>query len=196
VTLLALLRHAATAWNEEHRLQGRCDPPLSAVGRKAALSWRVPPALAHCRWLSSPLRRAVETAHLLGIAEPLCDARLAEMSWGDWEGERLAELRARYGVSLARREAAGLDFAPPAGESPRQVQNRLAPLLAEIARRGQPTAALTHKGVIRAVYALATRWDMRGKPQHRLSWSAAHLFRLDPHGRPSVECLNLPLAPP
>jgi broad specificity phosphatase PhoE len=67
------------------------------------------------------------------------------------------------------------------------------PLLAEIARSGHPTAAITHKGVIRAVLALATGWDMRDKPPHRLSWAAAHLFRLDPAGWPAVERLNLPL---
>jgi probable phosphoglycerate mutase len=67
--------------------------------------------------------------------------------------------------------------------------------LAEIAAAGRPTAAITHKGVIRAVLALATGWDMLGKPPHRLSWSAAHLFRLDRAGRPRVERLNLALNP-
>jgi broad specificity phosphatase PhoE len=67
------------------------------------------------------------------------------------------------------------------------------PLLAEIAAAGRPTAAITHKGVIRANLALATDWDMLGKPPHRLSWSAAHLFRLDPAGHPAVERLNIPL---
>jgi probable phosphoglycerate mutase len=67
------------------------------------------------------------------------------------------------------------------------------PLLAEIADSARSTAAITHKGVIRAVLSLATGWDMREKPPHRLSWSAAHLFRLDESGRPAVARLNLPL---
>jgi hypothetical protein len=32
---------------------------------------------------------------------------------------------------------------------------------------------------------------MRGKAPAPLSWSAAHLFRLDAAGRPSVERLNI-----
>jgi len=105
----------------------------------------------------------------------------------------MAALRARLGAAMAVAEAAGLDLRPPGGESPREVQTRVQPLLAEIARSGRPTAAITHKGVIRAVLALATGWDMRDKPPHRLSWAAAQLFRLDPAGRPTVERLHLPL---
>jgi hypothetical protein len=35
---------------------------------------------------------------------------------------------------------------------------------------------------------------MLGKPPHRLDWTAAQLFRLDPGGHPEIERLNLPLA--
>jgi probable phosphoglycerate mutase len=155
--------------------------------------WRVPAELNGFRWLTSPLRRAVDTAHRLGIAEAMVEPRLAEMRWGEWEGETLAGLRARLGAEMAVAEAAGLDLRPPGGESPREVQARVMPLLAEIAQSARPTAAITHKGVIRAVLALATGWDMREKPSHRLSWSAAHLFQLDDAGSPSVMRLNLPL---
>jgi broad specificity phosphatase PhoE len=94
---------------------------------------------------------------------------------------------------MAAAEAAGLDLRPPGGESPREVQARVRPLLAEIAQSGRPTAAVTHKGVIRAVLALATGWDMRDKPPHRLDWSAAHLFRLDASGKPRIARLNVAL---
>jgi probable phosphoglycerate mutase len=115
------------------------------------------------------------------------------MGWGEWEGETVAGLRARLGTEMAMAEAAGLDFRPPGGESPREVQARVMPLLVEVARSSRPTAAITHKGVIRAVLALATGWDMRRKPPYRLSWSAAHLFQLDDAGSPSVMRPNLPL---
>jgi broad specificity phosphatase PhoE len=193
MTLLGVIRHAATAWSEVGRLQGRSDPPLSPRGIACARDWRLPSELAGCRLLSSPLRRAVETARLFGCGEPALEPRLVEMAWGEWEGCRLAELRARLGERMTEDEARGLDFEPPGGESPRAVQLRLAPLLAEIARTGEPVAAVTHKGVVRALYALAAGWDMHTQPPCRLDWSAAHLFRLDPWGRPSVERLNVPL---
>jgi probable phosphoglycerate mutase len=154
--------------------------------------WRWPEMLGGFRVIASPLRRAVETARLLGVsAEP--EPLLTEMDWGDWEGETLAGLRERLGAGMDDAEAAGLDFRPPDGESPRDVQARVAPLLRDIARRDEPTAAITHKGVIRAVFAKAVGWDMLGKPPARLSWKAAHLFRLDRDGTPRVERLNISL---
>jgi probable phosphoglycerate mutase len=191
MTRLALIRHLPTAWNREGRLQGRADPPLDLA---AAPDLRLPAELAGFRVLASPLRRAVETASWLGLAEIAIEPRLIEMDWGEWQGQTLAELRARHGPGMATREAQGLDFRPPGGESPRDVQARVAPLLKQIAAAGRPTAAITHNGVIRAVYALATGWDMRGEPPARLDWPAAHLFHLDRDGHPSVERLNLALA--
>jgi broad specificity phosphatase PhoE len=189
VTLLALIRHMPTAWNEVGRLQGRADP---APYPDALPDWCVPPELDGFRWLSSPLARAVATARRLGV---VCETepRLTEMAWGEWEGHTLAELRGRLGGTMLAEEAKGLDFRPPAGESPRDVEHRVTPFLADIARAGRPVAAITHKGVIRAVLALATGWDMLGEPPHRLSWSAAQLFRLDPGGHPSIERLNIAL---
>jgi len=191
-TLLAVLRHGPTAWSAAGRLQGRRDIPLSPEGRAAVASWRLPPALAGCRWLSSPLCRAGETAEILGLAAAR-EARLVEMAWGEWEGLSLAELAARPDAALAERAAAGLDFQPPGGESPRQVQTRLQPLLAEIARGGGTVGAVTHKGVIRALFALASGWDMLGKAPVRLDWRSAHLFHLDASGHPAVERLNISL---
>jgi probable phosphoglycerate mutase len=70
------------------------------------------------------------------------------------------------------------------------VVERIKPWLRELAAEGVPTLAVTHRGVIRAVLAEATGWDMRGKPPAKLDWSAVHVFALDAQGRPSVERLN------
>lgn len=188
MTLLALIRHMPTAWNREGRLQGGDDIPLDT-----AAAWLVPAELDGFNWLTSPLSRAVATARHLGIVAVVPDPRLGEMDWGAWQGQTLAGLRARLGPAMAAEEALGLDLRPPGGETPREVQARVLPLLAEIAAAGEPVAAITHKGVIRAVLALATGWDMRDKPPARLSWSAAHLFRLSPNGHPAIERLNLNL---
>jgi len=188
VTLLALIRHMPTVWNREGRLQGQRDTPLD---RTALPDWRLPPELSGVDFISSPLERARDTAARLGVV-PRVDRRLTEMSWGEWEGYTLAELRASY-ADIDELESQGLDFRTPGGESPRDVQARVAPLLAEIAAAGVPTAAVTHKGVIRAVFALATGWDMLGKPPFRLDWSSAQLFRLDPAGRPEIDRFNIPL---
>lgn len=192
MTSLALLRHAPTAWNCEHRLQGRADIALEAAGRETVRRWRLPPEMPARRWLVSPLSRAVETAALLGLAATP-EPRLTEMGWGEWEGLLQGELRANDPAFRAE-EARGLDLQPPGGESPRAVQRRILPLLAEIAAQGLPTGAITHKGVIRAVLALAIGWDMTGKAPVRLAWDALHLFRLEPDGQPRIDRLNLSIA--
>jgi broad specificity phosphatase PhoE len=151
--------------------------------------WRLPPGIAGFQWRVSPLARCTETAALLGLVAGI-EPRLLEMEWGRWEGSRVSELQEENAAEVAALEARGLDLEPPGGESPRRVQERLAPLLAEIAAGSNPTGLLTHKGVIRAILALATGWDMTGKPPEKLVWDALHLFRLDTAGTPSVMRLN------
>ena len=192
MTTLALLRHAPTEWNAARRLQGRADRPLSAASRSELQRRRLPQLVAGFRTLSSPLTRCLETASLLRLI-PEVDPRLTEMDWGAYEGHTLAELQQTFGFDLMANEARGLDFRPPDGESPRDVQHRVDPLLAELATAGRPTLAVTHRGVIRAVYARAVGWDMKGEPPHELDLYALHIFRLAPDGAPTLDQMNLPL---
>ena len=186
MTRLALLRHADTAWSVEGRIQGRTDVPLIA-GQEIKISKE----LQQMRIVASPLRRCIETAALVGAREIEHEPRLAEMHWGAWEGRRLAELREELGEAMRENEARGWDFRPPGGESPREVLARVRPWLAEVAARGEPTLAVTHRGVIRAVLALALGWDLRGKPPVKLDWRAVQLFRLGGDGHPAVEALDV-----
>jgi len=193
MTLLALLRHGPTEWNTMRRLQGRVDLPLSTAGQVYVSRWRLPAEVAGFAWVSRPLRRARETAELLGLKDAAVVRALTETDWGEWEGKTLAELRALDAAAVAAAEAKGLDFRPPGGESAREVQKRLTPWLARVAAAGVATGAITHKGVIRATFALATGWAMTSKPPVRLEWDAVHLFRLAADGTPAVARLNVPL---
>lgn len=193
--LVVFMRHAITDWNEAKLLQGRADRPLSPAGRALAIQWRVPaslglPADAPC--FASPLVRCLETARLMGL-KPTIEPDLIEASWGEWEGKRLADMRAADPAGVAAREAAGLDFRPPGGESARDVQARLAPFLARRIEAGTPALAIAHRGVTRAVYALAVQWDMTGPPPDKLLPGCAHAFRLEKGRPPAVEALNQPL---
>jgi probable phosphoglycerate mutase len=180
MTSLLLIRHGATEWNASGRLQGRADIGLSAAGRAEAESWRLPVAFAEARWLTSPLRRARETAALLTDGPVPVEPRLIEMDWGAWEGLRATDLDAE---DLAAREALGLDFRPPGGESPREVCARIRLLAAELAGDRTPVVAVCHKGVIRAALAFATGWDMRARPPLRLGRDRALALRADADGR-------------
>jgi broad specificity phosphatase PhoE len=200
MSALFLLRHGPTEWTAARRLQGRSDIPLSAAGRGVVETWRLPDRAAHCAWLSSPLCRCTETAEILHRRHrpprgPRVEPRLIEMSFGEWEGRILSELRSIHGPVMAEWEGRGLDFRAPGGESPRDVQTRLQPWLEELIAGNNDILAITHKSVMRALYALASGWDMRGRPTHRLADNAMHAFELD-RGGLRVDRLNIPLHPP
>jgi broad specificity phosphatase PhoE len=192
----ALLRHATTAWNESGRLQGMTDIPLSSAGAALARGWHLPPPADGWKRMCSPLQRASGTAALLRPTAPFTvDARLREMSFGDWEGHTLAELRATVGQKFLDAERRGLDFQPPGGESPRMVMARIADWTAEIARAGDPVVAVCHKAAIRALLALATGWDMQGRQPVKLDWHCLHFFAVHTDGRIILERPNVSLAP-
>lgn len=193
MTTLALLRHGPTEWNAGRRLQGRADIPLSLEGRATLTGRRVPAEFVGFRCLVSPLTRARETAILLGLGAEI-DPRLVEMDWGSYQGRTVPDLRQEIGEEFLANEARGLDFLPAGGESPRMVQARVAPLLAEIATRRRSTLAVTHRGVMRAIYALAAGWDMTGEAPHALDWYTMQIFELDAAGHPHIAALNVPLA--
>ena len=175
---LLLIRHGPTLWNVEHRLQGRTDKELSVAGRAQVGRWQVPVEFRDFHWVCSSMLRTCQTAQLLGASETRLEPRIQEMKWGEWEGHTVAELRAGLGPEVQANEDRGLDFQPPGGESPRHVKVRLKSWLHELAAHGQPTAAVIHKGVIRALLALATSWNMLGKAPQKLDWNGAHLFRV------------------
>jgi broad specificity phosphatase PhoE len=177
-----VLRHASTEWNELGRMQGRRDVPLSDAGRAQAAAWRVEPVEGCVDWCTSPLQRATQTARLAFPAPARIEPKLVEMAWGEWEGATLDELRERHAVAFDAEERRGLDFRPPGGESPRDVIERVHGWLLEVEERGIPVIAVTHKGVLRAMLALATGWDMTGKPPVRLAEACVHRFVLGPSG--------------
>lgn len=189
----ALLRHGVTAWNAEKRIQGRTDISI----RPETAAWyrqhRLPAKWTNVPWFSSPLSRTRETADALGIRTVVTEPAFIEMDWGTWEGQKLSDLRARMGKDLRANEDRGLDFRPDEGESPRDVLGRFETFLkdCDLTEFG----AVTHKGVIRAVYAAARGWDMMGKIPDKLDWHCLQVFQYSDEAGLSVDALNVPLVP-
>jgi probable phosphoglycerate mutase len=191
--IVALLRHGRTEWNDAGRMQGRADLPLCASGREQVRAWLLPDELNGARFVSSPLARAKETARLLAGSDPAIEPDLVEMDWGRWEGETFASLRAALGPAYTAAEALGLDFRPPGGESPRDVQHRVTGWFERITNEAGPIVAVTHKGVLRAVLARLTGWQMIGKAPVKLAPDSAHLFEVGPPAAIRAIAWNVPL---
>jgi probable phosphoglycerate mutase len=135
------IRHGQTEWNAEHRLQGQRDIPLNDAGRAEArrsgemlrgILVREGRSPADLDYVSSPLVRASETMEVARVALGLdpagyrTDPRLAEISFGQWEGLTLADLKSGAAEQLAAREQDPWRFAPPDGESYETLKLRIA----------------------------------------------------------------------
>jgi len=189
-----LARHGTTDWNVAKRLQGRVDRPLLTSSQASLSRLCIPSLQAPVCWFSSPLLRTQQTARALGAQGVVTVPEIIEMDWGDWEGETVAALRKRLGDDMAENEARGVDFRPPAGESPREVAVRVTrwlQSLADPAQRDENVVAVTHKGVIRATFAYLWGWDMRGRPPQRFDWNALHEVQVLPDGTLKPGSINM-----
>jgi len=195
MTRIALIRHGPTEWNEQKRLQGQADVPLSPDGHRKVSGWTLPAEFHDFDWVASPLTRAQQTAAALGLT-PRPEPALIEMHWGDWEGLTRDELKAKYGDVFRERTSQGIDLRPHSGESPREVRARFAAWAATVAEAGRDTGAVAHQGIIRAALSLATGWVMHGPPPVEMDWSSVHLFAVERTGEVTIERLNVSLETP
>ncbi len=161
--LVYYIRHGETDWNVEARLQGQRDIPINARGREQArrsgeilrdLLARDAIDPAQLDFVSSPLGRARETMELARAAAGLDpgayrqDARLAEISFGRWEGFTIAELRQRWPDAVDERERDKWGFTPPQAESYATMSIRIRAWYDALRR---DTVAVAHGGTLRGL---------------------------------------------
>ena len=159
---LYLLRHGETAWNLERRMQGSLNSDLTERGRAQALAMGRALARELAReerptiFLRSPLGRTRETSLIVGRELGLDpdawrdDPRLAELSYGQWEGSTWVEIEAHTPNALADWRADPERYCPPGGESHADLRRRAAAVLADIAASSARTVVIGH-GVSGAV---------------------------------------------
>ncbi len=124
---VVLWRHAPTPANAAGQLQGQADTDPGAeglaLGRVAARRlldlYGTPTAV-----YSSPLRRAVATAELLGYPVEV-EPGVNQRSYGVWEGMTITQVARQYPDELAVRDAGG-DPDIPGWETSDQVGRRVA----------------------------------------------------------------------
>jgi len=192
---LALLRHGPTLWNGQGRIQGHTDIPLSDEGLEKVRGLLPPPGFEKARAFVSTSRRARQTAEALGLTDAIWDARLMEQNWGEWEGLSRASILARDGEDAFRRAGSenGDAFRPPGGESTAELHARVAAFLKDVAKSQSDAIVVAHLGVLRAVYTLATGWDMGAPMPPDLDVSKVLIVTLTPDGTPRIDRLNVEL---
>lgn len=159
------LRHGETEWNRTHRIQGSTEwTDLTDDGVRLAEVTRdgmIANGLRFDRIFSSPYRRALHTAQILGAGfgmEPVVDDRLREISFGPYEGTR-------YGKGLFEDENIRCCFVDPPryvardGAEPfdsvlARIREFVEETLAPLAETCSRVLVVAHGGVLRTVLRL------------------------------------------
>jgi Fructose-2,6-bisphosphatase len=136
-TWIYLVRHGQTVWNEEGRLCGSSDVPLSDEGlaqaRKLAARLKDIDITAI---YSSPLLRARQTAEAIAAChcvEVKVEPDLREIDYGDWEGLKVVDAAERFPELEKLRREDPMRFAAPNGEPMQLFAERVISAIQRIA---------------------------------------------------------------
>lgn len=160
-TRTLLVRHGATAASLDGWFNGAADEPLADTGRDeaAALAGALATAPPVDAIVSSPLRRARETADVVGAALGVAvreEKDLREVDFGAWEGLSLTEISERYAreLELWTSDPAA---APPDGESVVAVHRRATRVRDKLLARfpGQTVLVVAHGMLLAVLVAVA-----------------------------------------
>ncbi len=178
---LWLVRHGETEWARDGRHTGRTDVPLTDLGRAQARAMAgslasVPFAMV----LSSPLRRAFETARLAGFGDRVeADPDLMEWDYGSFEGRTTDEIRGEIpGWTIWTAE-------PIDGETVVDVARRADRVVERVRSARGDVLVFSHAHLLRI---LAARWlDLPADEGRRLALSTASVSLLGwEHGTPVI----------
>ncbi len=176
-----LIRHGIS---ENHRaLLGSSDPPLSPEGRRQVESLADELADTGIEAIvSSRLRRATETARILGRRQglpPETDPRLNEISYGEWDGLTWAEIERRDSAAARAKLDDWRGITPPGGEPFDKFRARVDDAVRDLLRSGGGTVAVVaHVGVNALVEETLRR---AGQPdaESNFNWNFASRFQQD-----------------
>lgn len=148
-TELWLVRHGETEWSRSGRHTSVTDLELTEHGVDQARELRLRPADFDLV-LSSPLRRARQTAEIAGFGDLVeVDENLVEWNYGDYEGLTTPQIREQ--VSDWRIWTHPM----PNGETQRQVMERLGRVVSRVRESGADRAIAFAHGHSLRVLALA-----------------------------------------
>lgn len=159
MTQLILVRHGVSLWNEEGRIQGHQDVPLSFEGYQQALAVaerlaRIPFSAVYTSDLQRARLTAEEIARRKGLS-PICLQDLRERFLGEWEGLSLQEVQEKYADLLALYRSDPVRYNPPRAETFLDLQKRVSQAIEKIAEdHPQETVVVVcHGGPIRVFIA-------------------------------------------
>ncbi|WP_416263734.1 histidine phosphatase family protein [Curtobacterium flaccumfaciens pv. flaccumfaciens] len=189
---LVLVRHGETEWSKSGQHTGRTDIPLTDNGvEQAKRAGRYLGDRSFALALSSPLQRARDTAHLIGV-EPELDEDLYEWDYGAYEGLTTPQIKVlRHGPWDLWTD--GVTAGDTPGENAAEVRvrverilNRARPVLAE----GHDAVFIAHGHVLRALGAAWIRLAPQDGAVLKLGTASVSILGYE-HGRPVIDAWNI-----
>lgn len=159
MTRLIFIRHGQTKWNNLGRFQGRSDIELSETGLQQAEELANNFMVSDIDVvISSPLKRAYETAEILAKAYsvPLhIEEGFQEISFGLWEGKTYDEIYQNWPTEIEQMFSHPAELIIPEGETFLSVQERAMATIDRIRRQyeGKTVVIVAHGGILRTILA-------------------------------------------
>ncbi len=158
MTVVYLMRHGESDFNREGLFRGTLNVPLNEHGRlQAEALGRALAKVDITAVYSSPLARALDTAHAVALPHDLeveVDDAFRNINLGQWQGKRKVDIARSYPEDWRLWTTVPEQFLPPGGESVGEVQERAwAGLVALTKRRhrDETIAVITHRSVIKTL---------------------------------------------
>lgn len=157
-TELFVIRHGQTLWNQQRRLQGQMDSPLTSEGLKQAenLAERLA-AIKFDAIYASDLGRTMLTARIVSARlngqQIYPDVRLRERNFGIFHGLNWEEITKRFPEEGKLEKATNAQYIIPEGESRQQVLERCIAFMEEIRikHEGKKILAISHGGIVSSI---------------------------------------------
>lgn len=157
---LVFIRHGALPDSVAHTYVGQNPVPLSEAGRAECVEvGRYLSAEPFDAVYAGVLRRVRETVEAVSVysphlADPVWDARLNEIDFGDWSLKTFAQIEEECPHSIEKWSMGNFEFSFPGGESMVGFRERVLGFLHEIYHSdAQRIAVFSHGGVIMTAIA-------------------------------------------
>lgn len=141
--MIYIVRHGQTNWNKEGRYAGRKDIPLNEEGILQAKQLKE--KLRNVKFdvvITSPLKRALQTAQEITDQEIIIDERIIERSNGELEGKLKNEIKEKIDFNDPNEKKYNIE---PITEFKKRIYNFLDEVKEKY--KGKNVLIITHAGV-------------------------------------------------
>ena len=196
ISIIYLVRHGETEWNQDARIQGKTDIPLNARGRQQAeaLADRLADVpLEHI--YTSDLSRARVTAELIAARQPravpvVALPELRECDYGLWEGLTRPEVAGRFPGDWSNWQKRGGSGRPTGGEDIIALAERTGRVFDEAAGEGKTILISAHRGSLRAILCHALGIEQSFRDRFSIANCSISALECRPENRPLLLFLN------